>query len=614
MRLIVSFALCSIIAAQASAQTGIRVVQVERVRVDGALRDWRNARFTPLGEGDDASMRFAIGHDARGFYIAAEVRDERVVRTARPGTSEDAIIFTFAQGRRASDVYLFSGVSGQAASAAIGPAGARRVSAISGAEVVEGPLPRGGGYVLEAFIPFSAIPGSDRWQEARGSIRLRDVDREARPEVEAEPALTTADALVPFIAEGGADGGLDEFLSSRGLGVVRPTRDLRGDVAGDEQPERVVVVDRFVLVMGPGYRGGAGYSFHELAVTAARDVREANLVDLTGDGKAELVLVLRQRNEHGERDLWQAMSLSGDSPRPIFAIEVRKATSAGSIEARVQVRRGRGAPTIELTTGRAQGLDAQSYREAPASDVEAILLPWGPVLSRSYRWDGRTFAQTGERPNPRYEPPREEAPVPQPQAQRPPPPEAPNADRLLDVFRQRNNIASNARPRFRLRANFAGDDEPESALVYGRLLVLVGPGIQNGTSWLHYEIPVEADADLLNVEGADVTGDGRAELLFRIRQTIGEVRRELLIIHTITERGFPRVLQVEVAREQGRDSVRNEVSTAGGRLAIRPGRALGWSAERWPFTPDSSDGVEPLLLPWRDREARFTMRGGRLAR
>lgn len=601
-----------LLASAAHAQVGIQIFEIGRVRVDGALPDWRAARFTQVGEGTDASMRFALGHDARGFYVAAEVRDERLVRTSSPGTSEDAVIFTFAQGRRAFDVYLFAGVSGQAASAAIAPQGARRVSAIGSAQVVEGPLARGQGYVLEAFVPFAAIPGSNRWQQGRASIRLRDVDREARPEVEDEPSLTSADALVPFEAQGGADGALGEFVAQRGLGAVRPTRDLRGDVAGDAQPERVVVIDRFVLVMGPGFRGGTGYAFHELPVAAARDVRDADLMDVTGDGKSELVLVLRQRNEQGERDLWQALSLSGEALRPIFGIEVRKATSAGSIEARVEVRRARsGAPTIELTAGRAQGLDASSYQESPASDVEPILLPWGPILSRSYRWDGRAFQPAGERPNPRYEPPREEAP--EPVRAEVPAPEVVSPERLLAAFRERSGIAANARPRFRLRANIAGGDEPETGMVYGRVLVVVGPGVQNGESWLHYEIPAATDGDLLAVDAADVTGDRRAELLFRVRQTFGEIRREVLIVHQLTDRGFPRLVQVEVAREQGRSSVRNEVSTDG-RLVIRPGRAQGFSADAWPFTADPNDTVDPLLLPWRDREVRYTLRGGRLVR
>jgi hypothetical protein len=115
------------------------------------------------------------------------------------------------------------------------------------------------------------------------------------------------------------------------------------------------------------------------------------------------------------------------------------------------------------------------------------------------------------------------------------------------------------------------------------------------------------------VQAADVTGDQRAEVLLRVRQTFGEVTREVLIVHQLAERAFPRLLSVEVARRQGERSVSNEVRTNGGALEIRPGRARGFSASDWPFSPDANDSVTPLLLPWRDRAVRYVLRQGRLA-
>lgn len=620
VRLLVVLGLFAIPQPAARAQAGMRVVAIERVRVDGALGDWRGANFTSVGDGSDASMRFALGYDERGLYLAAEVRDERMVRTARPGAREDAIILTLTQpgNRAAVDLYFFAGVPGRsAASAGEAPVGTTRVRPLRGAQVVEGPLSRGQGYVLEAFVPVSALPGRARWREARGSIRLRDVDREARPEVEAEPALVAVDprrleTLVPLMISGGEGGVLEEFLAARNILAARPTHRLQGDVAGDARPESVTLVAGYLLVNGPGYRGGQGYAYHQLPVQSAGDVRSAELVDLTGDGKDELVLVLRQRNAQGERDLWQAMSLTGESPRPLFAIEVRKAIGASSVEAQVRIRRQRPAPIIQVRAGRARGLDASSYREAPASDAEAILVPWGPVLERTYRWNGRSFERTGERANPRYAPPRAATQSAPARAAEPAPPRAPGLDDLIAAFKRQRGIAASARPSHRLRANFAGGAEPETALVFGRQLVVVGPGIQNGTSWLYYEIPVSRDADLLGVEAADVTGDRRAELLLRVRQSFGDVHREILLVHQLTGRGFPRLLQVEVARTQGDSAIRNEVRTRGGHLEIAPGRARGWSEASYRFARDPNDSVEPLLLPWRDRPVRYTARGGRL--
>ncbi|MCC6876940.1 MAG: hypothetical protein IT378_21725 [Sandaracinaceae bacterium] len=612
-------------ASSTQAQVGLRLFAVEGIRVDGALRDWQGGRFATLGEGDDASMEYLLGYDERGLYLAAQVRDDRLVRSAQGGTREDAIILTLAfpegRGFRGHDLYFFPGEAGRVAAAAgIAPVGGRP-SALRGAQVVEGPRTSGRGYVLEAFVPFAAIPSGREWRRARASIRLRDVDAEAHPEVESELALVPVEArglerLVPLVPEGGAAGALEQFLRAQSLLAARPSRELTGDVAADGRPERVYLVDRFVVITGESYRDG-GYSFHALAIDQPSDVRASELRDLTGDGKAELVLTLRQRNAQGERDVWQVLALSGDSPRPIFGIEIRKSTPAGFVEARVRVTPGRrGQPaSIELASGRAQGLDASSYRESPASDVEPILVPWGPIAARTYRWDGRAFARAGERNNPRYTPPAPEPSAASAQPQAPAAPAPPSEDALLAAFRRERGIGANARPRFRFQADLAGGREPETALVYGRQLVAVGPGIQNGTSWLFYEVPVASDGDLLDASAADVTGDGKAELLFRVRQVLGDVTREVLVVHQLTDRGLPRLLAVEVARSRGASSVTNEVSTRGGSLAIAPGRARAWDASSWPFgAPSGSDGVEPLLLPWSDSPARYRLAAGRLQR
>lgn len=612
---------------------GIRVLEVEGIRVDGSLRDWGGAHFAVVGRGPDASMRVALGHDARGLYVAAQVWDDRLVRTPHPGNREDAVIVTLATGRghrTVADIHVFAGVSGRsAASVGIARRLGGRPRPVANARAVEGPNPRGRGYIVEAFIPFRSIPNGRRWERAHGNLRLRDVDSEAHPEVESEPSLVEVDAdhlenLVPIMPSGGAAGALETFLDARGLGAARPTHDLRGDVRGGEQPERVYLVGRYVLVTGPDVQGG-GYAYHELAIDRARDVRSAELRDLTGDGKAELVVVIRQRNRQGERDLWQVIDLSGERMRELFGVEVRKEVRGeGSVEARVRIVRGRGRgrsglPQIEVRAHRARGLDRESYRETPADDVEPMLLPWGPIRSRRYRWDGNRFVRAAEQRNPRYRPPEphaqggggggdhgHEEPAPAPSG--------PSIDQLLAAFRRQQGIRRGARPRFRLQANLAGDRARETVRVYGRHLVAVGPGIQNGTSWLYYEIPAPSDEHLLDVTAADVTGDRRAELLFRIRQDFGEVQREVLLVHQLTGRGFPRILQVEVARREGSNRIENQVSTRGGRLRISPGRARGWNAQTYRFSRSSDDSAEPLLLPWQDRPVTYRLRGGRLQR
>jgi hypothetical protein len=291
------------------------------------------------------------------------------------------------------------------------------------------------------------------------------------------------------------------------------------------------------------------------------------------------------------------------------------------VEATLRVRPGRrgAAATIEVRAGRARGLDASTLREAPSDDAESILLPWGPVRGRDYRWDGNRFARAAETPNPDY---RDPAAAPASAssgssgaAAAPAAPAAPAMEDLLEAFRQQRGIHGRSRPTFRAEANVAAGAEPETLHVYGRDLVVVGPGFRSGTGWFHFEIPARDARDVLDVRTAEVTGDAREEILMRVRQTLGDVRREVLLVFQFTPAGFPCLLQRELVREQGANRIENELVAGGGRIELRPGAARGWDAAtyRYPDTP-GSDGVEPPLLPWRDRAVTLRYAGGRLVR
>ncbi|MFO0681359.1 MAG: hypothetical protein U0234_04875 [Sandaracinus sp.] len=623
-------ALALLVPSLASAQATLPLTEVasSQVTVDGLLRDWGSISMTSVGSGDDASMRFALAYDTNGLYVGAEVHDDRMVRTAHPGDTEDAVIVTIAlpHGRALSgvDVWLYAGQAGTSAAVVqVGAVGARRRSSPRGATVVEAPLTRGSGYTIEAFVPWSAIGARDRLEDGRGSVRLRDVDQSAHPAVEAEPALIAVDGahldqLLPLAPSNGETQQLRGFLEPRGLVATRPSHQWRIDVAEDATPEHVMVIDRFVVVVGPGYQGGTGYGFAELGISAVADlIHVEEPIDLTGDGHPELVVTLRQRGTTGSRDLFEVISLSSPSLTAIFDIEIRKETPQGSVDATARIVRGRGRgalPTLVTAAGEAHGLDASTLRESPSSDAQPMLLPWGPVAERTFRWDGHTFAAIGERPNPHYVDPaaaaaQASASSSATTASAPP---APGVDDLIAGFRREAGIGARVRPTFDLTANLAGNATVERALVFGNQLVVVGTEFQDGTGWFRYQLPCAA-ADLVSFTVADLTGEGRAELIFRIRQTLGDVRREVLLVHMFTPTDFPAVLTREVMREREGNRIENQVVTTGGHLEIRPGTATGWTQASWPFSDAApTDGVEAPLLPWRDRAQTFRFDHGHL--
>jgi hypothetical protein len=616
------------------AQVGVRVAEVPEggVRIDGSLRDWRRIRFARLGSGADASFRYAVGADARGFYLAAEVSDNRMVRTQRPSTTEDALVLTFAMprgnGYRGTDVWIYAGIPGrQAGAAGVASVGGRPRTA-DGIRVVEGPRRNGApGYVVEAFVPFRAVAGAARWQDGRMAIRLVDVDREARPEVEDEVASARVDprnlGRLPSIeAEGGNAGMLRAFLQDRGLEGTRPRFDLRGDVQGDGRPERIVVVDTYVLAMGPGFRDGNAYDIFQLPITTAADVRAGRLVDLTGDGKKELVLTIRQRGGGGSRDLWHSFSFDGAQIRPQFGVEVRKETQEGFIEAEVNVRRARRGPALVVVrAGRARGLTPETFREARATEVEAILLPWGPVSERVYQWDGSRFATLRETENPRAH--RESSSENRSSSEtttrtRPTAPSGPTIREMVAAFKRQAGLPGDARPSTHVEANLAEGRTEEHLFVFGTHLLVVGTRFRRGANFFHFQIPAASADDVVSVRTADLTADGREEVLIRVRRPAGDVQREILLVQQFRPTEFARIGMIEVARSQEGNSIRNEVRIQGrgrgARLTIRPGRARGWNASSWPFADGTGDGVDPLLLPWRDRAVTYSYSGGRLRR
>jgi hypothetical protein len=106
-------------------------------------------------------------------------------------------------------------------------------------------------------------------------------------------------------------------------------------------------------------------------------------------------------------------------------------------------------------------------------------------------------------------------------------------------------------------------------------------------------------------------------MIFRVRQQVGEIEREILLVHQFRPRSFTRILALEIARSLGELRIENEVvwprRRGGVGLRIRPGRSRGWTAENWRFASEGGDGVIPILLPWRDSDARYEFRDGALA-
>lgn len=185
-----------------------------------------------------------------------------------------------------------------------------------------------------------------------------------------------------------------------------PRVDLQVNVGGDDaKPERVVLMGRDVVVLGPGFKGGTSYAVITLSQFARdEDVKDLSARDLTGDGNADIVVRgVRHVTAAGSRDpveseVMLVYQLDGsDQITRIFAIETGREQKRKRVQGLVQF-----VPTddhksfeIDVRPGLARGWTKKSYpwsQEQPGGQVEPLLLPWGGIPNLRYAWDGSKFA------------------------------------------------------------------------------------------------------------------------------------------------------------------------------------------------------------------------------
>lgn len=608
----------------------LRVDQsAETMRVDGALREWKGAHFATLGAGDDASLRYALASQGDGLYLAAEVHDEQLMRKAAPGAGQDALVLGISlpgEPARVSEVWLHAGRVGREKAAA----GLRSLSGGSAAaspapdvKVVEGPLSAGGGYVLEAFIPWRLVASADTWDQARASLRYEDHDRAGQkaPETTLTSSGESKPSAWPAITLG--TGQLDllaAFMKAQNLVGVQPRFDARADVAGDALEERVLVVDKFVLVYGKHFKDGQSYAFFALPFSVGGGLVAAELIDLTGDGHAELLTRVRQSNALGARAIASVLALNEEGIAPLLSLELKKETRAGFIENELSIDKKARPRTLSLSVGRSQGLNAENFRENPASDAVPILLPWGEIEAQSYAFQDGKFTRVAQRESKRAASDVLRTSSPADSTQKVSAAEAPasTGDPLADLAQAvARGVAPKAAVRFKQEANLVAGAQRELVFVSQRRVVLSGADLGAAGSYLAYGLPMRADEDLLSLSSADLGNDGKDELLARYRQVSPDgVGHELLVVLSVTasgnERGFRPLLVAEVARRQGDKAIVNQAQVSAGALVIAPGKPEGYTRESYPFNNEPMPGIERLLLPWLDGARRYRLDAGRL--
>ncbi len=183
----------------------------------------------------------------------------------------------------------------------------------------------------------------------------------------------------------------------------KPSFDFVTDVAGDRGPERVLIHGKDIVVFGKGFREGLSYAFIAVGVADPKDILDATARDLTGDGKAEIIVraVLHAKASKAlggdtvDRHALMVYSVQGDGLVRIFGAETGRALGKDQIIGAVSFTPVRRGFDIELRPARAIGWTEQNYPfpidTTTAGGLEPLLLPWSGG-SRKYHYDGKSFA------------------------------------------------------------------------------------------------------------------------------------------------------------------------------------------------------------------------------
>jgi hypothetical protein len=596
------------------------------VKLDGMLSEWpAGARATTAVHGSTkATLKISLQYDETKLYVGAEVGDASFV------ADKDYVSLVLAVPKpggagayTAYELGFFAGKPGESE----GSVRLGRRGAVPGAKIVEAPV--NGGYSFEAIVPFASLPemrttrvgihGVAAYIDRDGVIAtgLGDMQHPAAmPWVPSEPEL----ALI------------ENLLVPKGLTKIAPAADIVADLTGDGVRERIAVFEHYLTICGPAYLGGTGFFYRDLV----GELVKLEVRDVTGRGKGDVVVRRRQSSGDGSREYVEVLSAlaATQEPQLTFSHEVSVRQSDRHIDNAVHLARGQ----IEVSTEPPTGWDAASYDEPVATDVEPILLPWGGVRSQTFRFDGSRFVRakevTQEGLSSRVH--RAAGPTPDvPTAAHPAEPPTPRVGRggdlsaqVLDQYRKDRGLPPGSAPKVDLRVQVTGDPRPERVVLFGRDVVVLGPGFKDGTGYTFITLAQFANAsDVTDLSARDLTGDGAADLVVRgVRHlTTGKtsVDVETMFVYEVKDDSIMRIFGIETAREHKGKRIQGLVqfvAAPGGKafdILSAPGRASGWSAKTYPFAQDQpgEGSIEPLLLPWGGfSSVRYTWNGQQFVR
>ena len=590
----------------------------KRISVDGMLREWPAGFARLKAHGKASSNSAMIGYDDDFLYVAAKIKDAKIVRTKSGSKGEDHLSLSLYipgyKGKASTHtIDIFPGQPGK-----LGAMVKVDGRVAKGADAVENPTD--GGFFLEAKIPQSALAKLDRISVGlRGVLSYHDANAVGRISAVYQSGQGSGSSMPPLTTD--AETGLIEaLLIPKGLSLT-PDREVYGDLSGKSGAEKVALYGHFLSIVGPEYKGGKEFYFNELDVESADQITDLSLRDFDGDQKDEIIIEKKLGNGEKYRKVLQVLKLGPDgAPIQIFGHETAIVTADGKIENQISVKGAGKSAKIVVAQGAVEGFDPKTYAEPTIGGAfESALLPWQSIKSRTFSWTGQSITKVSEESwEPKLKGPSRSSggAFPSNSGDAPPPPRAPTADERLDrvyaLYRQDRGVKTHGKPSFDFVTDVVEDEQMERVLVHDRDLVVFGKGFKQGLSYTFLTIGVKDAKDVLSVTARDIVGDGKAEIIVhaiinaQASKSLGGdvVGRQALFIYKVQGQTLQRIFSAETGRSLNDNRILSGVAFLptehGLEIELRPLRAIGWDEKSYPFPEDRhpAGGLEPLLLPW----------------
>lgn len=194
------------------------------------------------------------------------------------------------------------------------------------------------------------------------------------------------------------------YRKDRNVKKGQPRFDFVTDVAGDTTNERVLVHDKDIVCFGKGFREGTSYAYTSVGVASPDDILDVTARDLTGDGKAEVIVLAALHAKAGkelddaevERAVMFVFQVKETGIRRIFAAETARSIGNKVVLSGLRFLPQSTGVTLQLAAGRAVGFTANSYpfpdETEAAGGLEPVVLPWSKKSVRTYRFNGERFS------------------------------------------------------------------------------------------------------------------------------------------------------------------------------------------------------------------------------